>query len=613
MVPLKGMSSPISKKQVIPSHNPIQLAAISNYKLAQLTFAPPDLHSLRKTAVIKNMLQDVYTSTPAEWLQQMTEWQYFTPESLEEMTQEGLEEIFAQYAQTIEAFRPIKQTSYHYEDELFEDEDDGQGDDLWIAEDELETATIIQPPTPALLEVKPSSLTPPASVDSIFSQPNATLSNESLEFPVRAPSPLSEKPLPANPIVNDDTAKQARRKSGFGGNKNRLSWTSDTGITSSVVSQNLANEIMSLFDMDFAVDIKVDTAPKLPELPFKPRTRSQHRQSQDMLTSLIPAFEKIALENSTDFFAASPQLFPSPPSVVPPPQKSKPNLIIQSVPKRSSSLRHRQEVLSADANKAPITPPATPDSPVDSKGLSKKKSLLRLASLINTKKMSSKDMPHSPEASPIQQGGANYFHNHETTVIQNTPRKTSTSTVDSSSSSSWSFVSDAEYKSYPRPQKPLPEPPKSPDFSPSVRDDYVSGDESNNSKSLRQHKSKKKRKSVMEKTMAKRKSNNGLQSIYDAAKVEEKGLGRSKSAFIKIGNGIKNKKHLKQIRRTSSAKNLTENTPYQFNYHTTNDVNQLYEQPSEETISSINNTSFVKRMTSFNWRIKSRHNKPVAV
>lgn len=66
--------------QIVPSHNPIQLAAISNYKLAQLTFAPPDLNSLRKTAVIKNMLQRIYLDTPPEWLQQMTRWQYFTPE-----------------------------------------------------------------------------------------------------------------------------------------------------------------------------------------------------------------------------------------------------------------------------------------------------------------------------------------------------------------------------------------------------------------------------------------------------------------------------------------------------------------------------------------------------
>lgn len=67
-------------KQNVFSYNPIQLAAISNFKLAQLTFAPPNLHSLRKTAIVKNMLENVYSITPPEYLQQMTRWQFFTPE-----------------------------------------------------------------------------------------------------------------------------------------------------------------------------------------------------------------------------------------------------------------------------------------------------------------------------------------------------------------------------------------------------------------------------------------------------------------------------------------------------------------------------------------------------
>jgi hypothetical protein len=67
-------------KQNAFSYNPIQLAAISNFKLAQLTFAPPNLHSLRKTAIVKNMLENVYSITPTEYLQQMTRWQFFTPE-----------------------------------------------------------------------------------------------------------------------------------------------------------------------------------------------------------------------------------------------------------------------------------------------------------------------------------------------------------------------------------------------------------------------------------------------------------------------------------------------------------------------------------------------------
>ncbi|EPB90812.1 hypothetical protein HMPREF1544_02390 [Mucor circinelloides 1006PhL] len=594
------------------------------------------------------MIEDVYSSTPAEWLQQMTRWQYFTPESLEEMTQEGLEEIFQQYAQTIEAFRPVKSAvSYHYDDEIFDDEDDGLGDDLWIAEDEQDLPlppTIL--PSQLLEQQQQSQLqeqeqescqSKTNSVDSststIFSQPNATLSNESInnEIPARAPSPLVEKPLPANPVVlADDTAKQARRKSGFGGNKNRLSWTSDTGITSSVVSQNLANEIMSLFDMDFAIDIKVDTAPKLPELPFKPRRRSQQRQSQDMLTSLIPAFEKIALENS--IYASSNNAA----------NKVKPNLVIRSVPQRSSSLRHRQE-LQLDT-KSPLSPPATPsDSPTVEKTLSKKKSLLRLASLMTGKKASHKDIPSSPEPSPITTNGA-YYHESPTVslsgtgtgtaAVVNTPRKTSTSTVDSSvssSSSSWSFVSEnGELKITNRPQKPLPEPPTSPNLTPS--------NGSNSSRSKRS--AKKKRKSIMEKTMSKRKSNNALQSVYDTPAIDhsstaaEKGLGRSKSAFIKIGNGLKSKKQLKQIRRTSSAKNFSETIPAQqqqqqhqassqpgdigthFHYHTSSEVNNMYTGVSDETIVPINTSqqSFVKRMASFNWRIKSKHKQqPVEV
>ncbi|GAN05296.1 hypothetical protein MAM1_0087d04766 [Mucor ambiguus] len=659
MVGIRGPKSPLTSSHVVTSHNPIQLAAISNYKLAQLTFAPPDLHSLRKTAVIKNMIEDVYSSTPAEWLQQMTRWQYFTPESLEEMTQEGLEEIFQQYAQTIEAFRPVKSTvSYHYDDDIFDDEDDGQGDDLWIAEDEQDLplpptilpSQLLEQQQPQLQEQEQESCQSKTnSVDSststIFSQPNATLSNESInnEIPARAPSPLTEKPLPANPVilaaaaaaaaVNDDTAKQARRKSGFGGNKNRLSWTSDTGITSSVVSQNLANEIMSLFDMDFAIDIKVDTAPKLPELPFKPRRRSQQRQSQDMLTSLIPAFEKIALENST--YASNAAAAAA--------NKAKPNLVIRSVPQRSSSLRHRQE-LQLDT-KSPLSPPATPsDSPTVEKTLSKKKSLLRLASLMAGKKTSShKDLPNSPEPSPITNNGA-YYHESPTVSLSgtgtaaagvvNTPRKTSTSTVDSSmssSSSSWSFVSDNGESRMPnRPQKPLPEPPTSPHLAPA---------NVNSSRSKRS--AKKKRKSIMEKTMSKRKSNNALQSVYDDTPAmaadpsvsAEKGLGRSKSAFIKIGNGLKSKKQLKQIRRTSSAKNFSETIPSQqqqqqpssppsgdigthFHYHTSSEVNNMYTGVSDETIVPINTSqqSFVKRMASFNWRIKPKHKQqPVEV
>ncbi|KAI9468485.1 MAG: hypothetical protein EXX96DRAFT_106979 [Benjaminiella poitrasii] len=520
---IKRLYSPLASKHVIDSHNPIQLAAISNYKLAQLTFAPPDLDSLRKTAVIKNMLEDVYSNTPAEWLQQMTRWQFFTPESLEEMTQEGLEEIFAQYAQTIDAFRPIKSVPA-YDDSLFDDEDEEGDDELWIAEEQdqqqqqqslpLQPQSTLESPTPTL-----------------FSQPNTILTNE---LPTEARSLLSaEKPLP--PLLDD--GKQTRRKSC--GPQHRLSWTSDTGITSSVVSQNLANEIMSLFDMDFAIDINLDTAPKLPELPFiKPnRRRSTQRQSQDMLTSLLPAFEKIALENSSRPTA----------------------LIIRSVPQRSSSLRNREGMVSTTTpTTPPSTPPTTPDtvtvasqppsSLVVEKSISKKKSLMRLASLVTGggKKGSSKQdlvFPESPES--------------PTPSSISLPHS-STSTVDSgSSTSSWSSEEQQQ-------QSPSP-------------------------KSQQHRLMKKKRKSVVIKHE------------------ETSRLSRSKSAFIRIG--LKQKKQHKQtaIRRTSSAKDLS---TYQKEEKEESDLMKSTMCASEETIvQSQTSHGFVKRMTSFHWRMKSRNSQ----
>ncbi|KAG1052528.1 hypothetical protein G6F43_005339 [Rhizopus delemar] len=493
-------------KQNLFSHNPIQLAAISNFKLAQLTFAPPHLDSLRKTAVIKNMLESVYSNTPPEWLQQMTRWKFFTPESLEEMTQEGLEMIFAQYAQTIEAFRPVKENIIPpYVDMFIED---------------------IEPEDEDMEQKKTYSTD--SSCSSIFSQPNTTLANELVESAV-------DKPLPNN------------RKSV------RLSWTSDTGITSGAISQNLANEIMSLFDMDFSVDIKIDTAPKLPELPFKHKAK-QHRLSQDMLTSLLPEFEKIAYDHSSERSELDQRLY----------LEQKPMRIIQSVPQRSSSLKHRQEHMNnrvkpqvkvdqkmESSVNYPLSPPATPNI---EKSLSRKKSLLKLASLVTKK-------------SKKQQNSADDDD-------ESVSRKASTSTV-TSSTSSWSCVSESE-----RRHKPLPETPRSP----------TSPEE--NSIKKKTYTKKKKRKSVvvMEKTMSKRKSNLLLNPTGDPIVEEKLTLSRSKSAFIKLGGGLKSKKS-KQAKKAVT--------------------NRSFEEESKDIYSGSNTSqhSFVKRMASF--MKPSRSSKPV--
>ncbi|KAG2217018.1 hypothetical protein INT45_011569 [Circinella minor] len=384
--------------QMIAMHNPIQLAAISNYKLAQLTFAAPDLDSMRKTALIKNMLDVLYDDTPPEWLDQMTRWSFFTPESLGDMTQETLEEMFAQYAQTIEAFQPL--------DMDYDDGDDVDDHEMWLSDhddDEIEDP----------INTSGSSMSEP----SIFSQPHATLSSDTLR-PVPnittttttttnnslPPSPVAslvEKPLPKAPLNTQQqqyqyvsqpptptdeypqpitttvaAAAAVRRKSLTPSlRKNRLSWTSDTGVlpAGSGVVQNMASELMNLFDMEFSVDIKLNTAPKLPELPFpKDRqnndtSRQSHRYSVDSLMGLIPTFETFTIDDDPYFQAAQTQnrksrlsqswtrqmTFPPPPTNPPPfgPRQSSkrrsssfpPLDGAPTPPQRSSSLKYREQ------------------------------------------------------------------------------------------------------------------------------------------------------------------------------------------------------------------------------------------------------------------------------
>ncbi|KAI8970252.1 hypothetical protein BDF20DRAFT_890133 [Mycotypha africana] len=675
---LDTLSSPFScsTAHIITSHNPIQLAAISNFKLAQLTFAPPDLHSLRKTAIIKNVIEDIYSNTPSDWLQQMTRWQYLTPESLEEMTQEGLEEIFAQYAQAIEAFRPVRSISTladSEENDIFSNEvDDGRaGDDLWVADDC--NRGFAQYQQRELQEENPITETKACSTEitspALFLQPNATISDE-LIVAGRAASPLSDKPLPAQPMSFDTSGSntasvaiavvtKARRKSTFGGSKNRLSWTSDTGITSSAVSQNLANEIMSLFDMDFAIDINLDTAPKLPELPFKPKNdnrKSLHRQSQDMLTSLIPAFEKIALETTMEFnnYRTS---------------HSTPNLsrAMTSVPQRSSSLRYRQQ----EQSESFVSPLAVvvPSPAIVNKNKSKKKNILRLASslmggkktspLLSPKSQLSKDkLPNSPELSSdfIKEYSSSSISSIANSVAdpsKASSRKASTSTVEtiisSTLSSSWSNIS-ADHVEMKAVVKPLPE-------TLSTATKATAQVHSNKRNSRRKHSTKKKRRSArIEKTMIKRKRDShhhkpNLQTGDSEASILEatatnsstssflvpfgKGLSRSKSAFIKIGHGLKSKKsYKKQLRRVSSVKHLNEaltgsashkeinasqiTDPYvhcngndtRFNGNKSAPIlvaTAFSEEPQVRRQQlPLEQQSFVKRMTSFHWKMKSR-------
>ncbi|KAI7885611.1 hypothetical protein K492DRAFT_203821 [Lichtheimia hyalospora FSU 10163] len=357
-------TSPLN--QMVAMHNPIQLAAISNYKLAQLTFAPPDLDTMRRTALVKNMLDVLYQDTPPEWLDQMTRWTFFTPESLGDMTQERLEEIFAQYAQTIEAFQPLSLDDDDDDDDHFDETD------TWVDEEEL----FDDDDDDDIEAISASYPAPPEQ--SIFSQPAANLSSELVASPpppqpTPSPSPqqpislppsppvsLVEKPLPKSPA--DDTTRrksQQQRKSftpSIRSNKHRLSWTSDTGLLpSSFAVHNMASEMMTLFDMDFSLDLKPNTAPKLPELPFiseKDLRRRSQRYSTDSLLGLIPKFEAFSIEEERTFpqltapkrrSRLSRQMTLPPSTETDSPKRLSNSPTVSNPPARSSSLKYRNQ------------------------------------------------------------------------------------------------------------------------------------------------------------------------------------------------------------------------------------------------------------------------------
>jgi hypothetical protein len=88
----------------IISYNLIRLAAVSNYKLAQLTFEAPSRSTLQRTMHVKKMLDELYQRTPPDWFSQMVRWEFLTVESLEAMTPEETQVIIDRYKEIIRHF-----------------------------------------------------------------------------------------------------------------------------------------------------------------------------------------------------------------------------------------------------------------------------------------------------------------------------------------------------------------------------------------------------------------------------------------------------------------------------------------------------------------------------
>lgn len=215
--------------------------------------------------------------------------------SLTDMTQEGLEEIFAQYAQTIEAFQPLD-----------DDDDDREADRIW-EEHYMWRPNDDDDDDDHEEDIRNASGSTMSEASTMFSQPHATMSSEmihyhhqsppSSSFPPSPPVSLADKPLPKSPPIEEMPRRKSLTPSVR--SRNRHSWTSDTGVAlSGSMVQAMASDMMNLFDMNFSVDIKLNTAPKLPELPF-PHQQCQQRKrlSNDSLMGLIPTFETFTLDD----------------------------------------------------------------------------------------------------------------------------------------------------------------------------------------------------------------------------------------------------------------------------------------------------------------------------
>lgn len=320
-----------------------------------------------------------------------------------DMTQQELEEIFVQYAYAMETPKQPMVPISPVEDEFFTDDVDWEGD----------------------------SEEPVSKRNSLFSQPNETIiSSESVDSASGRSSSamnddiLKSKALPASPPIEDKPRKISTNPF-----RNRLSWGSELK-TSGSPSQHLASELMSLFDMEFKVDIHINTAPKLPELPFKPSQDKTKKLASDnhSIMSLVSELETFTIED-LDVRQPNPLMtFPPPPSIPPSMERRtsrrssslaynansnwttrKP--IESTVPKRSSSLsvassprvnnqnlgRNSTITTLSEERKAPLTQPKQTDDnghkesnvPGQHKKLKKKSSFRHLADLMTMKKPTS--------------------------------------------------------------------------------------------------------------------------------------------------------------------------------------------------------------------------------
>ncbi|KAI8083265.1 uncharacterized protein B0P05DRAFT_586015 [Gilbertella persicaria] len=227
--------------------NQARLAALSNYKLAIITFTPTSNGTLRKTALIKNLIQDIYQKIPFEYIDNMVRWEFFRPELFESVTQDYIEKIIHRYLQIIynssisqchkdQQFLYLSYTSsapsIAAEERKEEEEED----------DNQYYGSLFSQSDPNIL-----SMDSFCTIESDFEEEmtNSLKQDELYPFSI------------VNHFFNQESDQEYSDNSKI--TRKRASWKGDSTDISTIT---LASELMNLFDMDFNVDLSLPGARK---------------------------------------------------------------------------------------------------------------------------------------------------------------------------------------------------------------------------------------------------------------------------------------------------------------------------------------------------------------
>ncbi|KAI8355168.1 hypothetical protein BD560DRAFT_476292 [Blakeslea trispora] len=250
-----------------------RLAAISNYKLALITFTSPNNTTLRRTALIKNLSHQIYLRTPAEALEGMVRWEFFRPESFESMTQSKIEAIVQHYLQIIQMSKPNV-------DEHSQQQRQQQ------RQQQLSECT-----SPNSVVSFSDNEDDNDFYGSLFctSDPNI----RSLESVCSHESEFDEELWSLEPghirVNRVWPASQSSRRPSVKATSISRRQDSKQDVTNDVSTITLASELMNLFDMDFDVDLSLPS-PKRYEF-FSENGKIETNNSSTSLHNVFNAYE----------------------------------------------------------------------------------------------------------------------------------------------------------------------------------------------------------------------------------------------------------------------------------------------------------------------------------